>query len=301
MEVAELHEQIKLKDLEQEALVAAQQESYREKELEQQLAEAQATVVTLGAELASIKTKLERAEEQVSEETIAREAAELECTALEEALGEEMAQLEEQCTAAELESEESQKKAASFELQIAEARSTHMRAEKKSQQTLKDVKRQLAKEHDTREGLEKALEKQMSLGGLAGVSSPDTKGNKKLKQSDFIAEAENILKDCTPKTLAAALMEKAKCDQQNDELKSQLELNAIRIRFVEENNALLMKDMDTVQDTMKLNEELMKAKMTLEDQVEDLTEREATKSRMLKDYISSQSQTTPKGSKRRGN
>jgi hypothetical protein len=78
---------------------------------------------------------------------------------------------------------------------------------------------------------------------------------------------------------------------------------------------------------MKLNEELMKAKMTLEDQVlrrqpkaamhfvavlhrimklhaeqvEDLTEREATKSRMLKDYISSQSQTTPKGSKRRGN
>ena len=110
--------QIKLKDLEQEALVAAQQESYREKELEQQaiypvtlmlllnlmllltlmlqlltllvcryslylcvatdftcvslltllvpqLAEAQATVVTLGAELASIKTKLERAEEQV--------------------------------------------------------------------------------------------------------------------------------------------------------------------------------------------------------------------------------------------
>ena len=38
----------------------------------------------------------------------------------EEALGEEMAQLEEQCTAAELESEESQKKAASFELQIAE-------------------------------------------------------------------------------------------------------------------------------------------------------------------------------------
>ena len=81
---------------------------------------------------------------------------------------------------------------------------------------------------------------------------------------------------------------------------------------------------------MKLNEELMKAKMTLEDQVlrrqptaaiyfvanpavlhrilkvhaeqvEDLTEREATKSRLLKDYISSQSQTTPKGSKRRGN
>ena len=130
--------QIKVKDLEQEALVVAQQESYREKELEQQvtypatllplltlmplftlvlslehhlqasashftcvsqLEEAQATVVTLGTELATIKTKLERAEEQVrtlsidgqlvecapwqvSEETIAREAAELECTAL---------------------------------------------------------------------------------------------------------------------------------------------------------------------------------------------------------------------------
>lgn len=84
----------------------------------------------------------------------------------------------------------------------------------------------------------------MNLGSAQSASGHGS--SKKLKVSDFMPEAERILKECTAKTLAELLMDKAKCKQQNEELKSQLELNATRIRFVEENNALLMKDMDQV-------------------------------------------------------
>eukprot|EP00656_Telonema_subtile_P054303 TRINITY_DN8086_c0_g1_i3.p1 TRINITY_DN8086_c0_g1~~TRINITY_DN8086_c0_g1_i3.p1 ORF type:complete len:367 (-),score=133.75 TRINITY_DN8086_c0_g1_i3:661-1761(-) len=129
--------------------------------------ESQSVAQKLEAQVCELEEKLVEAMKEVAEarsnaelETNAREAAELECQTLEEALGEEMNELEIQCEEADVEKEEANKRAAGLELELAEEKRMRKSSEKKTAQALKDLKRQLQREKDTREGLEKALEKQ---------------------------------------------------------------------------------------------------------------------------------------------
>jgi len=239
--------------------------------------------------------QLEQSQRKVDQEVNAREGAELELSTLEEALGEEMNQLEDQCDALELDSQEANKRAAGLELELAEVKMRNKTTEKKTTQAVKELRRQLVREKDTREGLEKALEKQMSL-GASTIQSPAAAA-KKLKAGDFTQEADQLLRECSNKQLAGKLMENAQCKQQNDDLKQQLEMNQQRIIFADENNALLMKDMEQAQGALKENSELKNIKLTLECKVEELrdevvvlNEDRETKARLLKEYITAKAE-----------